>query len=107
MKQKYQHHGLDSSSTHLYRIYIYSSSHHINNIYIAISCKRYTQVYHISYWTHEGKAMGPFPVSGCPFREPRVFEIAQYNHVCIRIYIYVCVCWYGHHFLSYTYIYTV
>ena len=33
--------------------------------------------------------MGPSQICGCPFREPRVFEIAH-----IYIYIYVCVCMY-------------
>ena len=36
--------------------------------------------------------MGPSQICGCPFREPRVFEIA---HIYIYIYLYityVCVC---------------
>ena len=51
-------------------IYIY-----INNV--AVSCKRYPQVYHISLLYKR-----VVKKCGCPFREPRVFETA---HLIIMI----------------------
>ena len=35
------------------------------------------QVCHISFLCKRVVAMGPFQICGCPFRQPRVFEIAH------------------------------